>query len=41
MDHTAFVYVINPEFEWSLVYPFGIGPEEIVADLQFLIRQQE
>ena len=40
MNHTAFVYVINPEFEWFLVYPFGIGPEEIVADLQFLIRQQ-
>ena len=39
MNHTAFVYVINPDFEWFMVYPFGITPDAIVADLQFLMRQ--
>ena len=40
MNHTAFVYLITPDFEWTMVYPFGITPEEITGDLEFLIRQE-
>ena len=40
MNHTAFVYLINPEFEWVMVYPFGITAPEITEDLQFLISQE-
>lgn len=40
MNHTAFVYLINPDFEWVMVYPFGITAPEITDDLQFLMSQE-
>ncbi|MCL4869729.1 MAG: SCO family protein [Anaerolineae bacterium] len=39
VNHTALVYLINPEFEWIMVYPFGITPDEITADLRDLMHQ--
>ncbi|MBP7999720.1 MAG: SCO family protein [Chloroflexi bacterium] len=39
MNHTAFVYLINPDFEWIMVFPFGITAEEMASDLDFLMRQ--
>lgn len=40
MNHTAFIYLINPDFEWTMVYPFGITAPEVADDLQFLINQE-
>lgn len=37
VSHTAFVYVIDPHFQWRLSIPFGITPPEIVDDLQYLM----
>ena len=40
MNHTAFVYLINPDFEWVMVYPFGITAQDLTDDLQFLMSQE-
>lgn len=40
MNHTAFVYLITPDFEWTMVFPFGVTPDEVISDLKFLMRQE-
>jgi protein SCO1/2 len=37
VSHSAFVYLIDPDFRWRLSYPFGVAPEAMAADLQYLI----
>ncbi len=39
MNHTAFIYLIDPQFNLQVTYPFGIKAEEITADLQHLMQQ--
>ena len=41
MGHTAEVYLIDPQFNWRLTFPFGVKAEEIAADLQYLMQQPE
>jgi protein SCO1/2 len=41
MGHTAEVYLIDPQFNWRMTFPFGIKAEEIAADLQTLMQKQE
>ncbi len=41
MGHTAEVYLIDPQFNWRLTFPFGVKAEEIAADLQYLIQHPE
>lgn len=37
--HSAFVYLIDPRFRWRVTYPFGVEPNEITADLKYLMTQ--
>ena len=37
VDHTALVYLVNPAQQVQLVYPHGMAPADIVADLRRLI----
>lgn len=39
MAHTAFVYLIDPQFRLRVTYPFSVKSEEITADLQYLMKQ--
>jgi protein SCO1/2 len=41
MAHTAEVYLIDPQFNWRMTFPFGVKAEEIAADLQYLMQQPE
>ena len=41
MGHTAEVYLIDPQFNWRMTFPFGIKAEEIASDLQYLMQNPE
>lgn len=38
MDHTATLLVVDREGNLKLVIPFGVGPEAIASDLEFMLR---
>ena len=37
MNHSAYVYVIDPEFQLRVTWPFGVRPPEMEADLEWLL----
>ena len=37
MDHTALIYLVNPAQQVQLVYPHGMTPADIVADVRRLV----
>jgi protein SCO1/2 len=41
MAHTAEVYLIDPQFNWRMTFPFGVKAEEIAADLQYFRQNPE
>jgi protein SCO1/2 len=41
MGHTAEVYLIDPQFNWRMTFPFGVKAEEIAADLQYFRQNPE
>jgi protein SCO1/2 len=41
MGHTAEVYLIDPQFNWRMTFPFGVKAEEIAVDLQTLMKNAE
>jgi protein SCO1/2 len=41
VGHSAFVYVIDPQFRLRLTYPFGVTPQEIQSDLQIMFSQTQ
>lgn len=41
MNHTAYVYLIDPQFRLRVTYPFGVKSEEIAGDLRYLMSQPE
>jgi protein SCO1 len=41
MGHTADVYLVDPQFNWRMTFPFGVKAEEIAADLQYLRQHPE
>ncbi len=41
MAHTAEVYLIDPQFNWRMTFPFGVKAEEIAADLQYFMQNPE
>ncbi len=41
MGHTAEVYLIDPQFNWRMAFPFGVKAEEMAADLQYLMQNPE
>ncbi|NJN54295.1 MAG: SCO family protein [Anaerolineae bacterium] len=38
MSHTAYVYLIDPEFNLRVTFPFGVGSDEILSDLTYLMN---
>ncbi len=40
VNHATFVYLLDPQFRWRVTYPFGIAPQEIAADLHYLMAGQ-
>lgn len=40
ISHTAFVYVIDPQFRWRLTIPFGVKPAEMADDVRYLMNQE-
>lgn len=41
MKHSAYVYLIDPNFQWRLTFPFGVLPDEIAADLAYLMERHK
>jgi protein SCO1 len=41
MGHTAEVYLIDPQFNRRMTFPFGIKAEEIANDVQYLMHNPE
>lgn len=39
LSHTAYVYLIDPEFRLRVTFPFGVESEEIVSDITYLMTQ--
>ncbi len=39
MDHTARIYVIDPNGNLHLTFPFGMSPEAMVEDLTHLLKE--
>jgi protein SCO1/2 len=39
VDHTSIVYVIDPQGNWRMTYPFGMDAGKITSDLQHMIKQ--
>jgi len=39
VSHSAFVYLIDPQFQLRLTFPFGVTPKEIVSDLTYLMSR--
>jgi protein SCO1/2 len=40
MDHTASVALIDPQGNWRIVYGFNTPPEDVAADLEYLIENE-
>jgi protein SCO1 len=38
VDHTSIVYVIDPQGNWRMTYPFGMDAGKITSDLQHLLQ---
>lgn len=38
VSHTAHVYLIDPEFQLRMTFPFGVQAEEIVSDITYLMN---
>lgn len=38
MDHTAAIYVIDPQGRWRALLPYGTPVDDIVSDLRFLLQ---
>jgi protein SCO1/2 len=39
VNHSAYVYVLDPDFRLALTIPFGVRPEEMAADLEALLAR--
>jgi protein SCO1/2 len=37
VGHSAYTYLIDPEFRWRITYPFGVQPDDIAADIEYLM----
>lgn len=40
VSHTAFVYLIDPQFRLRVTYPFGVQPQDIASDIAYLMGQE-
>jgi cytochrome oxidase Cu insertion factor (SCO1/SenC/PrrC family) len=39
VNHTARLYLVNPQGELLLTYPFGFKPEDLRSDLAHILQQ--
>jgi protein SCO1 len=39
VDHTAFVYLIDPQGRLRLTYPYGTSSDEIYQDIRYLLKE--
>jgi cytochrome oxidase Cu insertion factor (SCO1/SenC/PrrC family) len=39
VDHSAFVYVIDPEGRLRLMFPFGTSVDDMTHDINLLLRR--
>ena len=39
VNHSARLYLINPQGELLLTYPFGFNPEDLQSDLAYILQQ--
>jgi protein SCO1/2 len=39
VSHTAYVYLLDPQFRWRITFPFGVRPDEIANDVKYLMGQ--
>lgn len=39
MNHTAFVYLVDPEGRWRITYPYGVEAADIAQDLKVLFAR--
>ncbi len=39
MNHTAFVYLLDPEGRWRITYPYGVEATDIAQDLEVLFQR--
>jgi protein SCO1/2 len=40
MDHSAGVVLVNPAGQWQMGYSFNTPPEDIAADLEYLVKNK-
>jgi protein SCO1 len=38
VDHTAMIFLINPEGKMVMVFPYGTKPADIASDISYLLR---
>ena len=41
VDHTAAIFLVDPESRIRLLYPHGVTPDDIVADIKLLLRDRD
>lgn len=39
MNHSAFVYLVDPEGHWRITYPYGVEADAIAQDLRVLLDE--
>jgi protein SCO1/2 len=39
VSHTAYLYLLDPQANLRLTFPFGVKPEEVTSDLQYLMKE--
>jgi protein SCO1/2 len=39
MSHSAFVYLIDPGFQWRMTFPFGVDSDAVAADLRYWMER--
>lgn len=40
VSHSAFVYLIDPQFRLRVTYPFGVQPQDIAGDIAYLLGHE-
>ncbi len=38
IDHSSYIYIIDPQGNWREIFPYGSLPEDIASDVRELIR---
>jgi protein SCO1/2 len=41
MNHSAYIYLIDPQFQWRETFPFGVTPQNIADDVVYWMHTVE